>query len=260
MRFPPHRLVLVTILCACGAEKPAPVPAEAPSEPPFAILSEDEDAARKLRPLLERGVSEVETFFGESFPESFAVEIFPDREAFTASFPPEWEMSETACWMVATGVADALRLLDPVAWKAEACEHDPDDAVHVQGIVTHELVHVFHGQHNPTGDFVGAEDIGWFLEGLAVLASGQLAQGHAESAREAVSSGAIPARLADAWSGPHRYGVSGTMVAFIDERVGRAALLDALQYTEQSELLELVGLDEEELLGAWTEYVAGSPR
>jgi len=54
--------------------------------------------------------------------------------------------------------------------------------------------------------------------------------------------------------------VSGTMVAFIDERVGRAALLDALQYTEQSELLELVGLDEEELLGAWTEYVAGSPR
>ena len=55
------------------------------------------------------------------------------------------------------GVADRFELLSPAVWKSQACEHDGRDLQHVQDIVTHELTHVFHGQHNPTRDFTGMD-------------------------------------------------------------------------------------------------------
>ena len=190
----------------------------------------------------------IEAFFGSAFGESYAVRVLPTRAAFDASFPPEWGVGKTQCWMVAFGVADRLHVLDPAVWKTEACEHDGDDVEHVRGIVAHELVHVFHGQNNPTRDFTGMDAMGWFPEGLAVLVSGQLAGHHAGAAREAIAAGVAPKCLEDAWSGEYRYGVSGSLVAYVDATFGRTTLVALLAATTEEELLERLGVGEEELL------------
>lgn len=210
--------------------------------------------AEELSRTLEAGIDHVEEFFDHRFRKAFEVHVLASREAFTKSFPAEWGMTKTQCWMVATGVADALRILSPRVWKTDACEHDPEDAEHVRGIVVHELVHVFHGQHHPVGDFVGSEDAGWFLEGLAVFASGQLDEGHMASAQEALQENKGPTELRKAWSGKYRYGVCGSIVEFIDAHIGRDGLFALLPLTSTDAILEAVGLTEEELLSAWREY------
>ena len=60
-----------------------------------------------------------------------------------------------------------------------------------QDLITHELVHTYHGQHNPTRDFTGMDDLGWFVEGLATYASGQMAHSHAGDAKAALAAGTI---------------------------------------------------------------------
>jgi hypothetical protein len=161
--------------------------------------------------------------------------------------------------MVASGVAARLELLSPRVWRTEACEHDPDDARHVRELVAHELVHVYHGQHNPSPDFAEVTGIDWFVEGLATHASGQLASGELASAREALENGAGPGALADAWKGKYRYGVSGSLVAFVEHELGREALVGLLDATTGEELLARIGRSEAELLDGWRTWVLGSP-
>jgi len=200
---------------------------------------------------LADGRRTVEAFFGRPFARPFEFVVFPDRAAFDRSFPPGWGIEHTECWMVACGVADRLCILSPSVWREQACEHDPDDARHVRGILAHELVHVFHGQANPSGDFTAVEGLDWFVEGLATHASGQLEEQHTLSAAAALKAGAAPEHLADAWKGKYRYGVSGSLVRFVDRRVGRVVLDQMLGATTQAEVLSLAGLSESELLGQW---------
>ena len=233
-------------------------PDRATADAPVFVIeaAPQDDAVAAVREAdLRAGRALIEAFFGLPFRDDVAVTIAPDRAAFTAAFPPEWGMSDTACWMVATGVADFMVILSPRVWGTEACEHDATDARHVRDIVVHELVHVFHGQHNPTRDFTGAEEIGWFAEGLAVHVSGQLHRGRLAEPREAVELGLGPERLADAWSGRYRYGVSGSLVAFFESRVGREGLRQMLAVTNQEDLLAILKLDEQQCLAQWREYV-----
>jgi hypothetical protein len=251
---------LVSVALSCR-QAPAPVAeAEPPSPPLFELhfAPEDSEIAPELGRVLDEGRARIEAFFGEPFAEPVRVDVLGDREAFTAWFPAEWGMGETACWMVATGVADGMAVLSPRVWRTDACEHDPDDATHVRDLLVHELVHVYHARHNPTRDFTGAEGIGWFLEGLATYASGQLDTGHRDRAREAVERGAVPKRLEEAWSGPYRYGVSGTLVEYLDRTFGREALVEMLAFTGEEELLAFVGVTEDELLAAWKDFVGSS--
>ncbi len=243
-------------------------PARAADDPPAPAASlvltlahgaEDALVARELEGLLADGGRVVEAFFELPFRRPIAVAVLPNRAAFTAWFPPEWGLGETACWMVAAGVDERLAILSPRVWETEACEHDARDEEHVRDVVVHELVHSFHGQYEPTRDFEGAEEIGWFLEGLATYVSGQLDRGHRERAREAVATGAVPAELESAWSGPYRYGVCGTLVAYVDATFGRDALREMLGMTREAELLGILGLTEEELLAGWREYVLRLP-
>ena len=125
--------------------------------------------------------------------------------------------------------------------------------------IAHELVHVYHGQRNPRPDFDGMDDLGWFVEGLAVYASGQLERAHRTAARDAIKAGKAPTRLADAWSGPFRYGVSGSMVAFVDKRYGRQTIRMLLAVTSNEEALKLLHTSEGEFIDAWKGYVAESP-
>jgi len=222
----------------------------------FRIVSEsiDQPTVIELSPLLQECSVSVERFFGGRF-RSFTLTVLPDRAAFDASFPPEWGLSKTECWMVATGTADGVHLLSPRVWKTEACEHDPADDVHLRGVLAHELVHVYHGQHNPSPDFLDVAGIDWFVEGLATLASGQLADARLLNARGALESGQGPATLATAWTGRYRYGVSGSLVAFVEHELGRARLPELLAASSGGELLDLIGMSEEELLERWRAWV-----
>ncbi len=197
------------LLGACSA--PAQSAQEkSPDQARFLLVRqpEDEEAAARLEVLARAAITRVEGFFGAPYSSPFTITIYPDRAAFDVSFPPEWGIAKTECWMVATGVADGVQILSPRVWSAEACEHDATDELHVERLLTHELVHVFHGQHNPSPDFVDVTGIDWFVEGLATLASGQLEDEKLASAREALERNAGPTTLAAAWTGRYRYGVS----------------------------------------------------
>jgi hypothetical protein len=253
--------LLLALFAACSARARSPAPASAtralPAETRFVLASSpaDEKTAERLDALVRSAIVRVERFFGAPFPRPFTITIHPDRAAFDASFPPEWGVGKTECWMVASGVAAGVHVLSPRAWSAQACEHDPTDELHVERLLAHELVHVFHGQHNPSPDFVDVTGIDWFVEGLATFASGQLEDEKLLSARDALESGAGPKELAAAWTGRYRYGVCGSLVAFLDHEVGRARITECLTASSGEELLDLFGLGEEELLERWRAWV-----
>jgi len=189
------------------------------------------------------------------FPDTVSVQIFADRAGFTEALREAWGIPETACWMVGAADDYHLYLLSPAAWTEQACEHDPSDAMHRRLLVTHEAVHVYHGQVNPSDDIGLLEEIGWFVEGLATWASGQLETDHAGRAAEALAAGEGPERLADAWSGPYRYGVAGSLVVWIDARWGRETLREALTWTTWEEFEQRLGITEAEFLADWQRSV-----
>ncbi len=219
------------------------------------LSAEDEGARDQLTAQLAAARAQVEVFFDAPFEEDIQVTVHPDRKHFTASFPAEWGLTTTECWMVAYGVADQLSALAPRVWAEQACEHDGDDPQHVSQILTHELVHVFHGQHNPTRDFSGAEQVGWFAEGLAVLASGQLSGDHGDADQQALAAERGPTSLETAWSGPWRYGVCGSLVRTLDHMVGRERLLALLSATTNAELMAAADTTEDLFLARWAETV-----
>lgn len=197
----------------------------------------------------------LEDYFKHPFSRPVTATVLPDRAAFDAATPPAWGIAPSQCWMVGVGAADRLLLLSPAAWATEACDHKPDDADEARSILRHEMAHVYHGQHNPTGDFTGMDEAGWFVEGLAVLTSGQLDERRMAQARAAVAEGKGPAALADAWSGPARYGVGGSLVQFIDATWGRAMLFDLMGETSNAGILARLGLSEREFLTRWQAWL-----
>jgi Collagenase len=221
------------------------------------IIADKKDAAvvADLQKPMREGRKRIEEFFGKPFPRPFVTEVFAQRSTFDAYFQKRWKVPKTERWMVAAGVGDRFLLLTPRVWKSEAVEHNPNDATHVRELVAHELVHVFHGQQNPTGDFDGMDDLGWFVEGLATYVSGQLSHEHRTAASEAIQAGKAPSRLADAWSGRYRYGVSGSMVEFVDQRWGRATIGKMLAATKPDAALKLLGVTEQQFLEDWRKFV-----
>ena len=238
------------VLAGCAAKQPPPTKSDAASaqaeekSPParpvpargsagnFIVREKDFDVATELLQAVGDGRKWIEEFFGKPFPRPSDVEVFSERSAFDAYIKKRWKVPKTEPWMVATGVADRLLILSPRVWKTEAVEHNPADATHVREVVAHEMVHVFHGQQNQTGDFEGMDDLGWFVEGLATYVSGQLSHEHRGAAAEAIQAGKAPRRLADAWSGQYRYGVCGSMVEFVDQRWGRGTIWSLLAVTK----------------------------
>jgi hypothetical protein len=219
----------------------------------------DRETLARIDDCLRSAQKRIESFFGQPFEKTFSVVVFPDRSKLDNYCKQRWQLPKTERWMVAMGVADKLVILTPRVWKTQAIEHDPADPRHFQELVAHELVHVYHGQHNPTGDFTGMDDLGWFVEGLAVYVSGQLEHGHKEAAQKAISAGKAPKELASAWSGPYRYGVSGSMVHFVDRRYGRPMLWQLLSETKPDAVLHRLNISEREFLQAWRNSVTESP-
>lgn len=218
------------------------------------------DANRKLLPGLRedltRSHKHIERFFDHTFLTPYRVDISPHRKAFDGSFGTRFGVPKTEKWMVAAGVSDTLYLLSPQVWKTEAVEHDPADKQHVRDILTHELVHVYHGQYCPKHDFEGMDDLGWLVEGVAVYVSGQLEHSHRDAARKAIAEGVAPTKLANAWSGRYRYGVCGSLVGYVDKRYGRKTLWKLLAITRPDQALGLLGITETQLLEDWKRSIA----
>lgn len=237
---------------ASPAAAPAWVPPPAPTSSPARLAPHASTSPYAAELATARAA--VEKFFGESFRAPYDVKIFPDRAALTDFARQRWGMEKTECWMVAMGVSSMMVVLSPEVWKTEACEHEPTPR-HIHEIFTHELVHVFHGQHNPRHEFEGMDEAGWFVEGLAFHAADQITANRLARVRSAVAEGKSPAHLADAFSGQLRYDTSASIVRYIESRWGRAMLKRLLPATTNAEILTLLEITETDLLAAWRSWL-----
>ena len=157
--------------------------------------------------------------------------------------------------MVASGIASKLDMISPKRWDKESCEHIYSETKKTQQLITHELIHVYHGQHNSSPDFSNAEGIDWFVEGLATYASGQLDSLRITKIKEAISQNKIPENLNDFWKGNLKYGLSGSIVKYIDEKYGRKKLIALLPFNNKSDLLSALNTKETELINEWKKYI-----
>ena len=213
----------------------------------------DAELAEEISGHVTAGMKTVENFFGQPYLKTIGADVYPTRAGLDEEFKRRWKAPPTEKWMVAAGIADGLFMLSPKAWKTEATGHDRDDPRHVREIVTHELTHVFHGQHNPRPDFDGMDEMAWFIEGLATYVAGQL-DGRRLTAKEAIEAGKAPKSLAEAWTGQYRYGVSGSIVRYVDVTYGRPKLIGLLKLTDTASALKALGTDEKTLLRGWKAY------
>jgi hypothetical protein len=197
----------------------------------------------------------IEQFFRRPYVDPVRVTIVSNRKDFDAAMPAAWGITPSQCWMVGVGVYDRLIMLSPSAWGRDACDHRPDDVNEAKTVLRHELTHVIHGQYNPTRDFTGMDEAGWFVEGLATYVSGQLDDKRLARARETLNAGHGPDKLADAWSGKEKYGVAGSMVAYLDQTYGREKLVVLLDETSTAGILKELGTTEPEFLEGWSEWL-----
>ena len=157
--------------------------------------------------------------------------------------------------MVASGVATRIDMIAPRNWDTSSCEHKYAEKEKMQQLITHELVHVYHGQQNPSGDFANVENIDWFVEGLAAFASGQVDTSVLKRVREAVANKKVPATLDKFWTGSLRYGMSGSVVLYIDKKYGRDVLKNLLKCTGKKQLMDALKTTEETLLAGWMKFI-----
>lgn len=219
----------------------------------------DEAHVDAYQKLINEGLIQVETFFGSKHKNKFTVVIHPNRQSLDSTWRTDWKMPEfkSECWMVASGVASKLDIISPIRWASDACEHNYDDKVKTQQLLTHELVHVFHGQQNKSPDFSEAEGIDWFVEGLATYASGQCDDRRMAEVKKLAAEN-FNLGLDKFWTGKNRYAISGSMVMYIDKHYGRTTLLTLLTFNKKSEILGALHVDEATLITAWKKFVSAS--
>lgn len=210
---------------------------------------------------LKTGIGQVETYFGKPFPRPFNVRVHAHRADMDKQWALDWKSPgfKSECWMVASGTGEVLDLLAPSSWAKEACEHNAADADALQKLITHELVHVFHGQVNPSSDFSDVTGLDWFVEGLAVASSGQLTAAREAEVRAALKDNKLSANLDDFWKGRLRYGQSGSVVAWVDTTYGRSTTLALMALKTMPEVLATLKLTEAQLLAKWRDSVLSKP-
>lgn len=206
----------------------------------------------------ENGEKAVTDFFQTSFKNKFDIYIHPNRESLDSTWQTDWNYPEfnSECWMVASGVANKLDILSPRLWDSLSCEHSYSNKLEVQQLITHELVHVFHGQLNISNDFSNVSGIDWFIEGLAVYVSGQCDSVRINAVKNAVINNQIPKDINSFWSGNLKYGLSGAVVMYVDIKFGRKKLIELLKYNNLNELLNSLGTTESEIIDGFVNYIS----
>ncbi len=217
----------------------------------------DKPNVKEYQELISSGTKSATSFFGDHFKNDFAIYIHPNRQSLDSTWRNDWKMPDfkSECWMVASGVALKLDMISPKTWDKNACEHNYINTVKTQHLITHELVHVLHGQFNVSPDFSNVEGLGWFVEGLATYASGQCDAIRIAEIKKAISDKLIPGGLDNFWTGNLKYGLSGSVVMYIDHHYGRAKLKALLPFNKKSEVLKSLKTTETELLNGWKNYL-----
>lgn len=217
----------------------------------------DKENIVEYKDYFKAGKRTVEEVFQTSFKNGFSIYIHPSRLSLDSTWQKDWNMPDfkSQCWMVASGVSDKLDIISPKKWDSLACEHSYSDSIKTQRLITHELVHVFHGQQNKSPDFSDVTGIDWFVEGLAVYASGQCDSVRISEIKKALSENKIPETLVKFWTGNLRYGLSGTMVLYLDNKYGREKIISLLKFNNIKELLSALDTTELELINGWRSFM-----
>lgn len=207
--------------------------------------------------LIDDGIASVRQFTGSSYKNEFAVYIHPDRASLDQQWQKDWNMPDfkSECWMVASGVGTRLDMIAPKAWDQQSCEHSYKDKDKTQRLITHELFHVYHGQQNVSPDFSEVIDLDWFVEGFATYASGQCDAARMSEVRKAIEANAAPTSLNIFWTGKLKYGLSGSVVMYIDRTYGREKLKSLLPFKKKEDLLNSLGVNEGDLLTGWKDFI-----
>jgi len=209
--------------------------------------------AEEITLWLNQGQKIINKFFNNKFKNEFDVYIFSDRDSLDKQWQKDWNMPgfKSQCWMVGSGIAHRLDLLSPRVWDTQACEHDNKDTIAVKKLIIHELVHVYHGQNNPSPTFENIENLDWFVEGIAVYASGQLNDERYQRTQNYILNEKGPSTLAEIWKGEHKYGLAGSIVKYLDQKYGREILIKLLKTTKATEILNILNISEDELIKGW---------
>ncbi len=207
--------------------------------------------------IIEKGIKSVETFFNSRYEKKFDLYIHPNRKSIDSQWQKDWKMPDfkSECWMVASGIANKMDLLSPAIWQKEACEHSYSDKKNTGRLITHELFHVFHGQLNASPDFSEIFDADWFVEGLATYASGQCDSDRITELKKALLNNELPKSLNEFWTGKYRYGLSGSVVMYIDKFYGRDKLKELLKFNKKEDLLGFLKTNEATLLNGWKSFI-----
>jgi hypothetical protein len=250
-----HELLLLAVVLAAGAcANSATSPSPAPSgewreatiqERPYRFTDADAQVAVTVGTYVNEGEVNAISFLSLQYTSPFTVTIHPDR----ASLDAQWRVA-TACWMIAGGWRADVSLLSPRVWNSQSCGHDGGNASHVRYVLRHELVHVLHAQHAEI-----ALATPWFVEGLAVYASGQIDTDYAGGDRSRLAAGFRPQTIAELWADGANYPLAGSLVRYIDRTYGRAMLRDMMAHTTTAGMLSRIGIEEAALLDAWREDV-----
>lgn len=219
--------------------------------------SEDTENIKEYKTYFEKGKKSVTDFFQSSYNNDFNIYIHPTRASLDSSWQKDWNMPDfkSQCWMVASGIADKFDIISPKMWDSLACEHIYSNTIKTQNLITHELIHVFHGQQNESPDFSDVTGIDWFVEGLATYASGQCDSIRILEVQEALLDNKIPETLNKFWTGNLRYGLSGTVVMYLDNKYGREKLTSLLEYNNIKEVLDSLETTESEIMNEWKKYI-----
>ncbi|WP_339915879.1 peptidase MA family metallohydrolase [Yeosuana marina] len=219
--------------------------------------SNDSENLKEYESFLKNGINVVHDFFQEPFNTNFDIYIHPNRASLDSTWQKDWGMSnfKSQCWMVASGVASKLDIISPKRWDSLACEHVYANITKTQRLITHELVHVFHGQKNKSPDFRNVTGIDWFVEGLATYVSGQCDADRIAKVKNAVLENKAPTSLNNFWKGNLKYGLSGTMVMYLNEKYGHDILVHLLEYNDVKEVFMLLNTTELEILQGWKDYI-----
>lgn len=228
----------------------------------------DKTNEKEYLQFINNGITTVSTFFKHSYKNNFDVFIYPDRKSFDTALQTLFKNPRfvSECWLVATGNGHNINILSPATWDKETpCEGKYtaySDRIKTQKLITHELVHVFHGQINVNPTLSdSASSMDWFSEGLAFYVSGQLDVQVTKEVRKALSENKQPQDLNDLSifnDVSLRYSFSGSLVQYIDKTFGRTKLAQLLPVDKNSDILTLLKTTEPGLLLGWKNYVLKS--
>jgi hypothetical protein len=221
---------------------------------------QDKQLINEYQKLISVSLDTVQNFFNASFQKEFEVFIHPNRKSWDSTWQRDWSMPgfKSECWMVASGVDKKIDIISPKVWGTESCEHTYSNKEQTLQLITHELVHVYHGQVNISPDFSDVENIDWFVEGLATYASGQYNSIRISEVMKAIANKTYPQSLDKFWTGTLKYGLSGSIVMFVDKKYGRTKLKELLKYNKKQQILDTLQTTEEDLLSGWREYMTSS--